>query len=399
MGPRAEELEEAAGDELASHDVRRDLVAEGEPPSHEPLDAGERAGLVADVPERREREPREARELPVHGRVEVDQPLSVDAGQGPPEDGVDHAEEPAGHSHREPEGHGDGQGEGRLAEEGAHGEAQIAHGSSSSNPHADHPSSRQVEARPGPPGPPPRCAARRAFRGRTSAVRTRDAGARLYPVGGEAKLASPSRRWRRPRRPSPVLSPRPIDAEGSRMAPIVRLDRVSKDYHEGGRDPRRPPRGERRDSGGRDGGHPRAQRQRQEHAPEPRGGDRPPERGRDLRGRDLPGPPLRARAHALPARPHGLRLPVLQPDPHPDRARERAAARGARGRPSPRRRRARARLLLEVGLVRAGLRLPRPPLRRRAAAGGHRPRPRRGSPASSSRTSRPATSTTPPAAR
>ncbi len=43
---------------------------------------------------------------------------------------------------------------------------------------------------------------------------------------------------------------------------------------------------------------------------------------------------VRRRAHRLPRAPHGLRLPVLQPDAHPERRRERraAAARGARAR-------------------------------------------------------------------
>ena len=55
--------------------------------------------------------------------------------------------------------------------------------------------------------------------------------------------------------------------------------------------------------------------------------------------------------------------------------------------------------LAEVGLVASRGAFPRPALRRRAAARGHRPRARAAAPPSSSPTSRPAISTSPPAAK
>ena len=91
-------------------------------------------------------------------------------------------------------------------------------------------------------------------------------------------------------------------------------------------------------------GHPRPVRLGQDDAPEPpRRHRRADERLDHLRrARHLaPQPP---RTHAVPARAHRLRLPVLQPDPHADRRGERPlrprARRARRRRPGPRPRRA-----------------------------------------------------------
>ena len=115
---------------------------------------------------------------------------------------------------------------------------------------------------------------------------------------------------------------------------------------------------------------------------------RRPHRGRSLAAH------VRRRAHRLPRPPHGLRLPVLQPDAGPDRGRERRAAAARRAASMAARRGARALAALEmVGLAERADAPARRALGRPAAARDDRPRARRTTPRSCGPTSRPATST------
>ena len=127
--------------------------------------------------------------------------------------------------------------------------------------------------------------------------------------------------------------------------------------------------------GGRGARHPGAQRLGQEHAAPPARRHGPSHGGRGLLPR--PGPDARSTAAGLtllPPAPRRLRLPVLQPDPEPDRARERRDG-DARSRREPRDPRE---MIDLVGLGRARRPLPRAAVRRRAAARGDRARRREG---------------------
>ena len=118
---------------------------------------------------------------------------------------------------------------------------------------------------------------------------------------------------------------------------------------------------------------------RQEHAPQHPGRARRPV-GRSCRGRrSRPRRDGLARADALPAPRHRLRLAadVAQPPAVPDRARERRAADGPRRACRPPTDKAVARELLEqVGLADRADHRPEPTVRRRAAARRDRGRPR-----------------------